>query len=73
MVGLFFKIDHGLFRVLGPKYDKKSPYGFGFLIFSLLPFIVTPKFKTYFEKNHTVHLGNVFDLFFFTRKNCFRA
>ena len=36
------KIDYGLFRVLGLKYDKKSPYGFDFLIFLLLPFIVTP-------------------------------
>ena len=31
--GVILKIDYGLFRVLGLKYVKKSPYGFAFLIF----------------------------------------
>ena len=36
----FSKIDYELFRVIGLKYDKKSPYGFEFKFFSLMTFIV---------------------------------
>ena len=29
----FFKIDHGLFRVIGPKYGGEPPTVFAFFIF----------------------------------------
>ena len=38
--GFILKIDYGLLRVIGLKYDIKSPFDFEILIFSLLPFIV---------------------------------
>ena len=38
----FFKIDHGLFRVIGPIYGGEPPPVFAFFIFWLLPFIVPP-------------------------------
>ena len=40
--GLFLKIDHGFFRVIGPKCANKSRCDFEILIFSLLPFIIPP-------------------------------
>ena len=38
------KIDYGLFRVLGLKYDIKSPFDFEISICLLLPFIV-PRYQ----------------------------
>ena len=37
-----FKIEHGLFRVIGLKLAGEQPRVFVFLIFSLLPFILPP-------------------------------
>ena len=41
----FFKIEHGLFRVIGLKLVGEPPPVFVFFIFPLLPFIVPPYSK----------------------------
>ena len=40
--GFFFKIEHGLFRVIGLKLAGEPQGVFDLISFSLLPFIIPP-------------------------------
>ena len=41
----FFNIGYELFRGIGLKYDKKSPYGFDFFEFFIFAIYSTPLVK----------------------------
>ena len=57
--GFFFKIEHGLFRVIGLKLAGEPQGVFDLSRFSLLPFIVPPYFTVYPKVSLLVGLKEV--------------